>query len=73
MGVHFTKPRPSGSGETTTCSDAQYFQAGQRAADVHDGVHPAHFVQVDVLNAGPVNGRLRLADALEDPDGSILD
>ena len=53
--------------------NAQRFKAGQHAADVHDSVHTAHFVQMYVLDARAMDGGLGLADAGEDADGPILD
>jgi hypothetical protein len=51
--------------------DAEQVEADARAADVHDGVHRAHVVEVHALRGGAVHPGLRLGQALEDARGHV--
>ena len=65
----FTVPLPTLSGEQTDRVDAQQVERDARADDVGDGIDRADFVEVDLLDGDLVDGRLRLAQALEDRRG----
>ncbi len=52
---------------------AEQFQRDGRADDVHDGIHRADFVKMNLVRRQPVNFSLRLGDALEDGDGFLFD
>ena len=51
---------------------AQQFQRDGRADDVHDGIHRADFVKMNLVRRQAVNFSLRLGDALKDGDGFLL-
>ena len=69
--AHSTVPPPTLSGEADPLVDAQCQAADGRANDVHNRIHRADFVEVNLFHVGVVDLRLGLTQRLEDVGGGL--
>ena len=52
-------------------TDAEALQCQGCAADIHQGVHGADLVKVDLFRAAPMHAPLGLCDPCQDPHGEV--